>query len=111
LTGNIGYESQKTNSGTPDRVIWVRISSTVPYPLHNRRKDFYMTKNLLKHTLMVLVLALGTCTAANGLVFKKCGTGKGPPCPTPEVDPSLAISGLTLLAGTLAVLRVRRSNK
>jgi LPXTG-motif cell wall-anchored protein len=26
----------------------------------------------------------------------------------PEVDPSLAISGLTLLAGTLAVLRVRR---
>jgi hypothetical protein len=58
-----------------------------------------MTKNLLKYVLVVLGLALGTAAAAHGMVlFKK-----------PEVDPSLAISGLTLLAGTLAVLRVRRN--
>lgn len=60
-----------------------------------------MTKNLLKYSLLVLGLALGTCVSAHGMVFTH---------PTkPEIDPSLAISGLTLLAGTLAVLRVRRS--
>jgi hypothetical protein len=71
----------------------------ISYPLHNHRKDFYMSKNLLKYTLLVLGLALGTCVSAHGMMF----THK------PEIDPSLAISGLTLLAGTLAVLRVRRS--
>jgi hypothetical protein len=29
--------------------------------------------------------------------------------PTPEVDPTLAIGALTLVAGTVAVLRARRS--
>jgi LPXTG-motif cell wall-anchored protein len=57
-----------------------------------------MTKNLLKYVLIVLGLALGDCTTAHALAFRL----------TPEVDPSLAVSGLTLLAGTLAVLRVRR---
>ena len=60
-----------------------------------------MSKNLLKYTLLVLGLALATCASAHGMVFFKGGA--------PEVDPSLAVSGLTLLAGTLAVLRVRRS--
>jgi hypothetical protein len=57
-----------------------------------------MTKNLQKYALVVLGLALSTCTAAYGLAFKR----------TPEVDPSLAIGGITLLAGTLAALRIRR---
>jgi hypothetical protein len=66
--------------------------------LANPRKDLHMTKNLLKYSLVVLGLALGACASAHGMVlFKK-----------PEVDPGLAISGLTLLAGTIAVLRVRR---
>jgi hypothetical protein len=60
-----------------------------------------MTKNLLKYTLLVLGLALGTCASAHGMAFAH----------KPEIDPSLAVSGLTLLAGTLAVLRVRRNNK
>lgn len=59
-------------------------------------------KNLLKYAPLALVLAFGACTAAHGMVFG--GTGGH----QPEVDPSLAVSGLTLLAGTLAVLRVRR---
>ncbi|MGA3081353.1 MAG: hypothetical protein ABSD44_08225 [Terracidiphilus sp.] len=58
-----------------------------------------MKKNLLKYSLVVLGLALGTIGTAHGLAF-----GHG----SPEVDPSLAISALTLLGGTLAVLRVRR---
>jgi hypothetical protein len=57
-----------------------------------------MTKNLLKYALMVLGLALGAATTAHGMVFYLA----------PEVDPSLAVSALTLLAGSLAVLRVRR---
>jgi hypothetical protein len=62
-----------------------------------------MAKNLLKYSLVMLGFALVTCLSAHGMVF-----GHNPP-KTPEVDPGLAISGLTLLAGTLAVLRVRRS--
>ena len=57
-----------------------------------------MTKNLLKSAFVVLGLELATCSCAHGLAFLK----------RPEVDPSLAISGFTLLVGTLAVLRIRR---
>lgn len=56
-----------------------------------------MKKNLLMNTLVVLGFALGTCASAHGMAFFK----------KPEVDPSLAISGLTLLGGTLAVMRAR----
>jgi hypothetical protein len=64
------------------------------------RKDLQMKKNFMKYALVALGFALGSCTAAHGLVFG--------PTPHPEVDPSLAISAVTLLAGSLAVLRVRR---
>ncbi|MGD0831441.1 MAG: LPXTG cell wall anchor domain-containing protein [Terracidiphilus sp.] len=57
-----------------------------------------MTKNLLKYSFVVFGFALATCLTAHGMAFDK----------RPEVDPSLAVSGLTLLAGALAVLRVRR---
>ncbi|MGA2887266.1 MAG: hypothetical protein ABSE51_04390 [Terracidiphilus sp.] len=60
-----------------------------------------MTKSFIKNALVVLGLALGTCTAAHALVFN-------PHPHSPEIDPGLAVSSLTLLAGTLAVLRVRR---
>jgi hypothetical protein len=63
-----------------------------------RRKDLLVKKNLLKYSLVALVIALGTCTAAYGMIFSK----------KPEIDPSLAVRALTLLAGSLAVLRVRR---
>jgi hypothetical protein len=62
---------------------------------------FDMKKNLLKYVFVALGFAVCTCTVANALVF---GGHKS----APEVDPSLAIGGLTLLVGTLAVLRTRR---
>jgi putative effector of murein hydrolase len=62
----------------------------------SHKKGFHMTKNLLKYALVVLGLALGTCSSAYGLSR------------APEVDSSMAISALTLLGGTLAILRARR---
>jgi hypothetical protein len=62
-----------------------------------------MTKSLLKSALLLLGFALGTCVTADALAFvfpKK-----------PEIDPSLAVSAFTLLAGSLAVLRARSKNK
>jgi hypothetical protein len=48
---------------------------------------------------VMLGVALSTCATANALAFRQPAT--------PEVDPSLAITALSLLGGTLAVLRVR----
>lgn len=63
-----------------------------------------MVKSLLRFVLIVLGLALCTGTAAHALAFGPC-----PGCPhTPEIDPGLAVSALTLLAGSLAVLSIRR---
>jgi hypothetical protein len=56
-------------------------------------------KSSMKYALGVLGILLGTCATAHGLDFFR----------KPEVDPSLAISALTLLAGSLAVLNIRRS--
>jgi len=43
-------------------------------------------------------ILLSTCAPAHALMFRH----------SPEVDPSLAIGALTLLAGSLAVLGIRR---
>ncbi len=63
------------------------------------RKDLFMMKSFLKYALGVMGILLCTCAPANALMFRH----------TPEVDPSLAISALTLLAGSLAVLNIRRN--
>ena len=55
-------------------------------------------KSSMKYALGVLGILLGTCTTAHALMFRG----------VPEIDPSLAISALTLLAGSLAVLGIRR---
>lgn len=57
-----------------------------------------MSKRLLTYTMLLLAFALGTTTAASALTL----------LPAPEVDPSVAIGAVTMLAGTLAVLRARR---
>jgi hypothetical protein len=54
-------------------------------------------KSLLKSALVMLGIALCTSTAAYA------GPGLAP-----EIDPNMAVCGLTLLAGTLAVSRIRR---
>lgn len=55
-------------------------------------------KNFLRYALGLLGILFGTCTTAHALMFRS----------SPEVDPGLAISALTLLAGSLAVLGIRR---
>jgi len=64
-----------------------------------------VTKNLLRYSLLVLYLVFGICASAHGMIFRN------PPHTHPEIDPSMAISALTLLAGSLAVLHIRRINK
>lgn len=67
--------------------------------LVTHRKDLIVTKNLLKYSV-VIGLAFGVCATAHGLAFGHAA---------PEIDPSLAVSALTLLAGSLAVLRIRHN--
>ena len=66
-------------------------------------------KKVLKYSFLGLALAVGVNTAAHA-------SPRDPlqphyplePKRAPEVDPALAISGLSLLGGTLTVLRARR---
>jgi hypothetical protein len=68
--------------------------------------------SLIKPTLLTMVLMAQSCNYVVG--NHKGGTGTQPskpghPVQAPEVDPSLAMGGLTLLAGMLTVIRSRRS--
>jgi hypothetical protein len=63
-------------------------------------KDLHVTKNIFKYRLVFGIL-FGICVPARVLAFH----GQ----PTPEIDPSLAISAITLLAGSLVILRIRRN--
>ena len=56
-------------------------------------------KNNIKSVVVMLAMALGMCTAS----YASNHSGGAP-----EIDPSMAVSSLTLLAGAIAVLRVRR---
>jgi hypothetical protein len=86
-----------------------------------------MTK-LLKYSVLALALALGSSSYAHaesatfagggGLLGEILGWLFPPPSgnnnnknTAPEVDPGLAMSGFTLIGGTLTVLRSRRSKR
>ena len=58
-----------------------------------------MNRNWLKTALLLSGFVFLVTETAHAAVFY----------PTPEVDPTLAIGALTLVAGTVAVLRARRS--
>jgi hypothetical protein len=64
--------------------------------------------NILKFVLLTLVLAIGGNTAAHAAVPCATTNPNCKPKPAPEVDPSLAAVGVSLLAGTLTVLRARK---
>ncbi len=68
-------------------------------------------KNFLKYSLLALALTLTFNSSAKaeprGRDHHEPPICKEPNT-APEVDPSLAIGGLTLLAGGLTVLRTRR---
>lgn len=58
-----------------------------------------MTKSVLKYSFVVLAMVLGICADAHGMVLIR---------KSPEIDPSMATGAITLLAGAITVLRVRR---
>jgi hypothetical protein len=98
-------ETRKDCKTDPPRQQAVRL-------LSNRPKGLTL-KNTLKYSMLALLVVFGTST----LAFARDNRQPPPPPPppthcdppsAPEVDPSLAISGLTLLAGTLTLARVAR---
>lgn len=77
-------------------------------------------KNLLKYSLLALAIMFTASTSAHagGLGGILAGLFGPPPPPKPppptthvgpEVDPSMAFTGLALLAGTLTVMRAKRA--
>jgi hypothetical protein len=71
-------------------------------------------KKVLKCSFLGLALAVAATGAAHAQNGGGGGTsgppGGGPIAPhqAPEVDPALAIGGLSLVGGTIAVLRAKR---
>ena len=72
-------------------------------------------RNLLKHTLLIFALALCASSAAFATSSPTpapvpCSTAdlKCKPAAAPEIEPGLAVVGVAVLAGGLAVLRARR---
>jgi len=69
-------------------------------------------KNLLKYSLLAMVVALVGSTAAHAtgpdINCQQDQVQGQDGCQTPEVDPGMAIAGFTLLAGAVTVLRARR---
>ena len=64
----------------------------------------------------LLMMAAGAASAKDGscyqiLWFEFCTSPPSDPVRAPEIDPSSAMAGLSLLAGGLAVLRGRRNIK
>jgi hypothetical protein len=67
-------------------------------------------KHFCKYAVLTLFVAFGISTIASADPQGPIPCNN-PGCKTasaPEVDPALAISGLTLLAGSLTVMRMRR---
>jgi hypothetical protein len=78
-----------------------------------KSKERANVKRVLKYSLLGLALAVGASASAHADPSWHHRHDPDPPCPeprtAPEVDPSLAIGGLSLLGGTIAVLRAGRS--
>jgi hypothetical protein len=68
-------------------------------------------KTALKCSLLTLALALAAAPSAHAKPQPQPQPQPTPykPGKAPEVDPALATTGLALLAGSLAVVRARRS--
>jgi hypothetical protein len=66
-----------------------------------------MRKHRIVFRIVLLAIVLGTGTAA----YARPHGGGGGSTGKPEIDPSLAVTSLTMLAGTIATLRVRRKKQ
>ncbi len=67
-----------------------------------------MKKNLPKYLFVIMAVALAASAVARGQDSPDWWHHHHHH--EPEIDPSLAVNAVTLLGGTLAVLRVRRKN-
>jgi hypothetical protein len=66
-------------------------------------------KTILKYSLLALVLSLASASSAHADGGdNKNNKDKGKKS-APEIDPTLAVTGLALLAGSLSVAYARRS--
>jgi hypothetical protein len=73
-----------------------------------KQLEINMNKKLKSSALMLAaVLMLSAPAFAHGRGGTPPPGGNTPPGAAPEVDPSLAIAGISFLAGSLAVLRSR----
>ena len=74
-------------------------------------------KNLLKPSLFVLAMVLLASPRAHAHGYDHWWDPPPPPPPpncgqtAPEIDPSMAIGGVALLAGAITVARARRSTR
>jgi hypothetical protein len=64
-------------------------------------------RNTVKYVFLSAVVAFGASIAAHGGTCGAERTRDCTPAPAPEVDPSLVVAGMSLLAGTLVVVRSR----
>jgi hypothetical protein len=66
-------------------------------------------KNILKYALLTSILAFSGSIVANAVPTYTHREPSARMNVAPEVDPALAIIGISLLAGTLTVMRARRN--
>jgi hypothetical protein len=67
-------------------------------------------KKLLEYAVLTFIMAFWASSIASAQADHKPASPPPPPPkskPAPEVDPGMAAGGLSLLVGTLAVLRAR----
>jgi hypothetical protein len=77
-------------------------------PTAKRKRDWKL-KKILKYSVLGLALAVSASTSVHADA-RHHDRPREEPRTAPEVDPSVAIAGFTLLAGMLTVLRARRGN-
>jgi hypothetical protein len=63
--------------------------------------------NLGKYVLLTTVILFGAIAKANATPEPSYCSAALPCRTAPEVDPSMAVVGISLLAGSIAILRVR----
>jgi hypothetical protein len=66
--------------------------------------------NIGKYLLLWMVIVAGAAVKANATPEPSYCSAAVPCRTAPEVDPSMAVVGISLLAGSIAILRARSRN-
>jgi MYXO-CTERM domain-containing protein len=70
-----------------------------------------MKKMMIRSVLALAVLMFSACIAPYARAQQGCVTGGTGCAAAPEIDPSLAGTGLAVLGGAVLLIRVRRRRK